>query len=242
MSSWGMRASEQIETAYLRQTLGDPKEEAAYQAFHKASEQDPDKKIKLGNTFLAKYPSDRYSQAAYEELAQTYYDKKDLASFYTYSDKGLTLFPDDPHLLAPTSWVIPRVYTQSDPDGEKKLNKVETYAKHALQTIGTMPKPDNATDRQFVDYKTTESAAPHSGLGLVYFRREMYDDSARELQTAINSQANPDPTDLLILGADLENLGQYKEAADAFNRCSQIAGTMQDRCKQLASDASKRAN
>src|ERR1039457_7138532 len=65
-----IRTGEQMEDAYLRQTLGDPKEEAAYQAFHKATQQDPDKKIKLGDAFLAKYPKDRYSAAVYEELCQ----------------------------------------------------------------------------------------------------------------------------------------------------------------------------
>lgn len=89
----GRQANVEMTEAYLRQNLGDPKEIAAYQAFHKVTEQDADKKIKLGNSFLAKYPSDHYSEAVYEELTQTYYDKKDLASFYTYSDKGLSLLP-----------------------------------------------------------------------------------------------------------------------------------------------------
>lgn len=104
-----IRAAEEIDTANLRQHLGSPKEEAAYQEFSKASEDA--KKIKLGNAFLAKYPGDRYSEAVYEVLAQAYYNRKDLANFYTYSDKGLSLFPDDVHLLALTGWVIPRAFT-----------------------------------------------------------------------------------------------------------------------------------
>lgn len=230
-----VRATEEINDAYMRQTLGDPKEQAAYQAFYKASEDA--KKIKLGNAFLAKYPGDRYSEAVYEELAQAYYNRKDLANFYTYSDKGLSLFPDDVHLLALTGWVIPRAFMPNEPDGDKKLDKAETYEKHALDVMGTMTKPDVFTDEQFVQFKTGESAVAHSGLGLVYFRREQYDKSAKELQTAIQNEASPDPTDLFILGADLENLSHFKEAADAFNRCAQIAGVMQDRCKQYASNA-----
>ena len=81
----------------------------------------------------------------------------------------------------------------------------------------------------------------HSGLGLIYFRREKYDESAKELQIAIPGEANPDQTDLFILGADLENLSRFKEAADAFNRCAQIAGMMQDKCKEYASVAEKNA-
>ncbi len=233
------RAGKEIDEANLRQQLGDPKEEAAYQAFYKASEDA--KKIKLGNAFLAKYPGDRYSEAVYEELAQAYYNRKDLANFYTYSDKGLSLFPDDVHLLALTGWVIPRAFTPDEPDGDKKLDKAETYEKHALNVMGTMAKPDVFTDEQFAQFKTGESAVAHSGLGLIYFRREKYDESAKELQIAIPGEANPDQTDLFILGADLENLSHFREAADAFNRCAQIAGMMQDRCKEYAGVATKNA-
>jgi tetratricopeptide (TPR) repeat protein len=235
------QANVRLNEMNLRQNLGDPKEMSAYQAFHKVTEQDADKKIKLGNSFLAKYPSDHYSEAVYEELTQTYYDKKDLASFYTYSDKGLSLFPDDVHLLALSGWVIPRAFTPDEPDADKKLDKAESEERHALDVIGKMEKPATFTDEQFAQFKTGESAVAHSGLGLVYFRRERYDESAKELQMAIPGEANPDPTDLFILGGDFENLSRFKEAADAFNRCAQIAGGMQDRCKQYASDATKRA-
>src|SRR6185437_9590247 len=234
-----VRATEEMNDANMRQHLGDPKEEAAYQAFYKASEDA--KKIKLGNAFLAKYPGDRYSEAVYEELAQTYYDKKDLANFYTYSDKGLSLFPDDVHLLALSGWVIPRAFTPDEPDADKKLDKAEAQARHALDVMSKMAKPDVFTDEQFTQFKTGESAVAHSGLGLVYFRREKYDESAKELELAIPGEANPDQTDLFILGADYENTSHFKEAADAFNRCAQIAGMMQDRCKQYASVALKNA-
>ena len=76
----------------------------------------------------------------YEELCQTYYDKKDLASFYTFSDKGLSLFPDDVHLLALTGWVIPRAFTPDEPGADQKLDKAESEARHALDVIGKTGK------------------------------------------------------------------------------------------------------
>ena len=236
----GRQANNEITDAYLRQFQGDPKEEAAYQAFHKANE-DSEKKIKLGNAFLAKYPSDRYSEAVYEELTQTYYDHRDLADFYAYSDKGLALFPDDVHLLALHGWVIPRAFTADEPDADKKLDKAEADERHALDVLSKMEKPATLTDEQFTEFKTGETAVAHSGLGLVYFRREHYGESAKELQTAIPGEAKPDATDLFILGADFVNMRQFKEAVDAFNRCAQIPGSMQDRCKQYASAALKQA-
>jgi tetratricopeptide (TPR) repeat protein len=237
----GRQAQSDMTEKYLLQQLGDPKEQAAYQAFHKASETDGDKKVHLGLTFLSKYPGDRYSAAVYEELSQTYYDKKDLPSFYTYSEKGLMLFPDDVHLLALSGWVIPRVFDANAPDADKKLDKAEAYEKHALDLMDKMVKPTGLPDDQFAQFKTGEAAIVHSGLGLVYFRREQYDTSAKELQTATQNEATPDPSDFFILGADLENMGRYQEAADAFNRCAQLPGSVQDNCKKYADVAARNA-
>jgi len=237
----GRQVNNQVTESQLKQNLGDPKEQAAYLAFHNTTEQNASKKIKLGNAFLAKYPSGPYTQAVYEELTQAYYDNQDLTNFYAYSDKGLSLFPDDVHLLALRGWVIPRAFTANEPDADKKLDKAETDEKHALDVISKMEKPASLTDQQFNQFKTGESAVAYSGLGLVYFRREKYAESAKELENAIQSEADPDPTDLFILGADFENLSRFKEAADAFSRCAQMAGSMQDRCKQYASSAGKQA-
>lgn len=231
------QALDQMQEAYIRQNMGDPKEETAYEGFHKTSMQNPDKKIKLGLSFINKYPHDRYTETVYQELIQTYYAKQDLPDFYAYSDKGISLFPDDVPLLALTSWVLPRTYTHDDPDGPKKLEKSETYAKHALATLGAMTRPESLSAQQFDEFKTTEAAVAHSGLGLVYFRRSEFDDSVKELQTAIQSEAKPDPSDYFVLGADFENLSRYKDAADAFGHCAEVAGGLQENCKKLAAEA-----
>lgn len=236
----GRQANKAMDEKYLQQNLGDSQEEEAYQAFHKVGNDQPDKKIKLGEAYLAKYPSSRHSQAVYEGLAQTYYAKKDLTSFYFCSDKGLSVFPDDVHLLALTSWVIPRAFDSNAPDADKRLDKAEAYAKHAIDVVTKMSKPEAVTDQQFADFRTGELAVAHSGLGLTYFRREQYDISAKELQQATAAEANPDPTDFFVLGADLENVGRYKDAADAFSRCVQLGGSMQDNCKQQAANAMSR--
>ena len=178
--------------------------------------------------------------AVYEEIAETYYSRRDLASFYSYSDRGISLFPDDVHLLTLTGWVIPHVFDGSARSAAGTLDKAEIYEKHAIEVMGKMPKPEALTDLQFAEFKTEELAVAHSGLGLVYFRRKQYEASAKELQQATSNEAGPDPTDFFVLGADLENLGRFKEAADAFNRCVRLGGNMRDNCKKQPSIAMKR--
>lgn len=215
----------------------DPKEEAAYKAFFDAGAQDPDKRIQLGQDFIQAYPNSRYAEGVYAGLTQAYYAKSDWKNFYLVSDKALAINPDDVDVLTLVGWVIPHVTDSSTPDADKQLDKAESYEKRAIKDIAAIPKPPNMTDDQFATAKAEKAAEAHSGLGLVYFRRQDFDDAVKELQQATQSDPNPDATDFYALGASLQNSGHYAEAADAFTRCSQIMGGLQDRCKQNADKA-----
>lgn len=240
----GLNAADQarvVQEEQLKENGGDPREYAAYKAFHDTSMQQLDKKIQLGESFVNKYPTSLWAELVYQELTQTYYAKQDLNDFYKCADKGIAQFPDDVTLLALSGWVIPRAYSHDDPDGDNKLDKAVTYEKHALIVLKAMQKPVGMTNEQFTQYKTGEAAIAHSGLGMVYFRQGQFDDSVKELQAAIQNSAKPDQTDYYVLGADFENLNQHKEAADAFNHCAQIAGGLQGNCRKFSDDAAKEA-
>jgi len=218
-----------------------PKEVAAYKAFYSANVEDIDKKIKLGHDFLEKYPKSQLAEAVEAGLTNAYYEKQDWKDFYASADSALALKPDDVDVLTTVGWVIPHVYNPNGPDADKQLDKAETYEKHALQVISTMPKPSYMKDAQFAASKNQKSLQAHSALGLVYFRREDFEDSAKELEQTMQGNATPDPTDMYVLGVDLQNLKQYSQAADAFNKCAQIPGSLQDRRKESADAASKLA-
>jgi tetratricopeptide (TPR) repeat protein len=219
----------------------DAEEEAAYKAFFDAATQSADVRIQLGTDFLQKYPTSRYVESVCAALVHAYYTKQDWKNFYAYADKTLAVNPDDVNVLTMVGWVIPHTYNADDPDARKNLDKAERYEKHAIEVIATMPKPVNMTDDQFSQSKAAILSEAHSGLGLVYFRRQQPADSASELQQATQGTPTPDQTDLYVLGLDLNNLKRFPEAADAFNHCSQIAGALQDRCKQDADAARKQA-
>jgi tetratricopeptide (TPR) repeat protein len=218
----------------------DPKEEAAYKAFFDAGS-DADKRIELGQDFVKQYPSSVYIEAVHAGLTQAYYTKQDWKNFYGEADKALALKPDDVDLLTMVGWVTPHVITGNEPDASEQLDKAETYEKRALQDIPSLQKPVNLTDDQFAAAKAEKTAEAHSGLGLVYFRRQDNDNAVKELLLATQDNSKPDPTDFFVLGASLQNLGRYTDAADAFTHCSQIAGSLQDRCKQSADNAKKMA-
>lgn len=208
-----------------------PKEQAAYKALLAAP--DPDKKIELGKDFLQKYPTSIYISSVYDQLVSAYYAKQDWTSFYAAADEAIAKDPDDVDVLALEGWVIPHVYNPDDPDHEKKLDKAETYEKHALEVLPTLPKPAGMSDEEFAMAKAQREVQIHSALGLVYFRQMDYDNAAKELQLATMG-TDPDATDLYVLGVTLQNLKRNSDAAAAFQKCAQIPGGLQDRCKQSA--------
>jgi len=218
---------------------GDPAEEAAYKQFYLSSPQDLDKRIRLGEAFVQKYPLSRYAESVYAALTRAYSAKQDWKNFYARADKALALNPDDAAVLVIVGWMIPHEYNPESADAAKNLDEAERYEKHAMEIIPKMPKPSNLTDDQFAQSKSALLAEAHSGLGLVYFRRQDSEDSVKELQQAMQLAATPDATDLFVLGLELQSLNRFADAADAFNRCGQVPGALQDRCKQSADAAKK---
>ena len=214
-----------------------PKEEADYKTFAAVSPSDASKKIQLGQQFLQNYPGTRYEEAVENQLVDAYYTTQDWNSFYAVSGRVIEKDPDDVDALTVVGWVIPHLYNADDPDKDKKLSKAEAYEKHAIELLATIQKPANLTDQQFAQARSQKLIEAHSGLGLVYFRQQDFDNATKELQLATNDNPMPDATDLYVLGVSLQQSNKNPEAANAFTKCSQIPGPLQDRCKQSAATA-----
>lgn len=214
-----------------------PKEEKDYKELNATPDTNTDKKIQLGTQFLQKYPSSRYEETVMNQLVTAYYAKQDWNNFYSMADKAVAKDPDDVDVLTVVGWVIPHLYNHDDPEAIKKLDKAEAYEKHAIDVIPTLAKPESLSDEQFALAKSNKLSEAHSGLGLIYFRVSRFPESVKELELATNGNPMPDATDLYALGAGLQQLNRNSEAADAFAKCGEIAGGLQDRCKQMAAQA-----
>jgi len=198
---------------------------------------DASKKIQLGQQFLQNYPGTRYEEAVENQLVDAYYTTQDWNSFYAVSGRVIEKDPDDVDALTVVGWVIPHLYNADDPDKDKKLSKAEGYEKHAIELLANIQKPANLTDQQFAEARSQKLIEAHSGLGLVYFRQQDFDNATKELQLATNDNPMPDATDLYVLGVSLQQSNRNPEAATAFGKCAQIPGVLQDRCKQSAATA-----
>ena len=218
-----------------------PKEQADYKALFDTSDNMVDAKIQLGTAFLNNYPTSNYKESVYNQLLHAYYSKQDWDNFYSAGDKVIAIDPDDVDALTMVGWVIPHVFHSTDPDAQLKLAKAETYEKHAIDVLGTMPKPASVTDDQFAAMKAEALEQAHSGLGLVYFREQKPADAVTHLQAATSTSTTPDPADLYVLGIELMQVNRPADASAAFQKCSAIPGGLADQCKQRGDDAKKQA-
>jgi tetratricopeptide (TPR) repeat protein len=226
-------------TPTMPEVRPDPPDETDYKAFIGA--QDLEKKIKLGRQFLQNYPKNQNDGTVYRFLVASYFSKEDWVDFYATADEAIAKDPDDVEILTVVGWVIPHFYDEDEADARKKLDKAESYEKRAMELIETVPKPANLTDEQFATLKAERLSRAHSGLGLVYYRTQDYENSVKELQQATQSTTSPDQTDLYALAFGLEQLNRFVEALDAFERCGLMPGRLQIRCQVSVDTAKSRA-
>jgi len=211
----------------------DPKEQAAYDAYLAAK--DNDKKIQAGKQFLDKFPKSVYGPRVTNDMVGFYYTKADWNNFNSMADKALAINPNNTAVLPMVAWVNARNFKDGEPNGQAVLDKSETQAKHAIELLKAMPKPANLTDDQFNQVKAASIAQAHGALGLVYFHEQNPAAASAELEQV----TNPDASSVFILAASYEMQDEHAKALAQFQKCSTMPGQLQTPCQQGAAQAAK---
>jgi tetratricopeptide (TPR) repeat protein len=211
-----------------------PAQEAAFANFE--NETNIETEIKLGEQFDRDFPESPYCETVQSTLVNLYNNKEDWPAFYAMADKVIASDPDNAPVLTLVGWVIPHVYEASEKDAATKLDLAEKYEKHAIELIEATQLSGNVTADEFNAAKAEQLARAHDGLGMVYFRRQDYADSARELNISVQSEPDAAQAEFYILGVDLARVGRPRDAADAFTKCTKAAGVLRAQCK-LDADA-----
>jgi tetratricopeptide (TPR) repeat protein len=218
-----------------------PAEEADYKAFLAIPRTDTEKQFAAGEEFLKKYPESTVNELIYGRLATIAFSKNDVTKAMTLADKGLALNPDNLDLLPIVALVLTRTTDPNAMDYLQKMERAEQSAKRAILMIESMTKPESLTEEEFNRARNEKLSMCYSGLGVIYFRREQFADSAAQLEKAVQSAAQPDPLDLYILGVDYQNVSRFADAVTVFEKCSQIRWSWQSQCKQSMDQAKKQA-
>jgi tetratricopeptide (TPR) repeat protein len=216
-------------------------EEKDYKAFYDSRAGDPAHIITLGETFIMKYPMSAYLFAVYSTLTGAYLQTGQTPKMMDAGSKALFLNPDDIDVLPLMGWAIARQVTGKTPDAAGQLTKASAYAHHALDLIGTMPKPAGMDDAGFAKAKNQKLSLCHSAIGTVDIKTGKYEDAVTELNMAVMLATTPDQVDFYLLGLADEQTSHFSDAQAAFAKCAVNGSSLQGACKSGSDDAKSKA-
>ncbi len=206
-------------------------------------EQDPAKRVGAINSFLEKFPQAALKPVAYANLTALYLTLGDTDKSTEYGEKAVELDPDNPQALAILSYLYSRRTRPNELDYRAKMQKAETYAKHTLEMVDTLIKPEGAPEDQFLKQKETYSLMARSSLGIIYFNNGRYSLAVEELKQATEPKyATVDPVDFYVLGRAYVNMQNYAEAVAALQKAFDEAqqGPFKEEVGQRLADAKKK--
>ena len=183
----------------------------------------PDAQIAAAEDFVVKFPQSDFRALAYLGEAQSYRQKGDLIHLVVAGEQALESDPDDGTkvevqvLLAQA--IGPKI-GEFDLDREEKLAKVEKYANAALDTLKTMPKPNNPglSDAQWEEAKAGLSGQAHSALGVDQIVRKDYPKAIAEFKLAVEVTKDSEPAYEVRLANAYDKAGKYDEAVAACDK------------------------
>ncbi len=211
-------------------------EEAAYKKFYAAVSEGPATQIKLGEEFVTKFPQSHYLDGVYGILTTAYFATGNTDKMFDAGEKALAINPDNVDVLPLLAMAIPRRAHANTPEGAEQLKKAELYARHAIELIPNIPKPETADEAAFEQAKNDKLALCHSGLGLIDINHQKFEDARTELTQAVQLASSPDPVDYYLLGNADVQASYYHDAVDAYNKCA-ASGPLMSVCKSRAASA-----
>ena len=215
-------------------------EEEAHKALYAARTGSPATQIQLAEDFVAKYPQSHYLMGVYSQLTTAYYAEGQEDKMFVAGTKAIELNPDNVDVLALLAMAMPRRVKATTPDAQQQYQKAETYARHAIELIPNLTKPDTVDDATFEKAKNDKLSMAHSGLGLIDIQHQKYEDARTELTQAVHLSSTPDPVDYYLLGNADVQASYYNDAVAAYEKCS-ASGPLVAQCKARAEAAKKDA-
>jgi tetratricopeptide (TPR) repeat protein len=166
-----------------------------YQAFTAmANEKDPNKQIAAAQAFLEKFKDSDFKYAACLAMMQAYQALGKSDQAIASARKALEFSPDNPEALTYLCFSFPYVFNSKNPTADADLSTAENDAKHGLDVLQKLVKPEKATPEQFDAYVKPKRAIFNTAIGFVAVQRKDYASAI----TALKAAADDNPNDNLI--------------------------------------------
>jgi tetratricopeptide (TPR) repeat protein len=215
-------------------------EEAAYKTLYAARTGTPESQIPLCEDFISKFPQSHYLMGVYSQLTSAYFAMGQEDKMFVAGTKAIELNPDNVDVLALLAMAMPRRVKATTPDAQQQYQKAEGYARHAIELIPNLTKPDTVDDATFEKAKNDKLSMAHSGLGLIDIQHQKYEDARTELTLATQLASSPDPVDYFLLGNADVQASYYNDAVAAYEKCA-ASGPLVTQCKSREESAKKDA-
>ncbi|HZP01863.1 MAG TPA: hypothetical protein VFD30_16365 [Terriglobia bacterium] len=164
-----------------------------YDAFNAmATEKDPNKKISLAEAFLQKYANSDFKDGAYVTEMQAYAQLNESDKAVGAAHKAVEANPDNLQALVYLSFAFPFVFKSDAPDATTQLSRAESDAKHGLEVLQKVQKPQGVSDEQFNQAIKQQRSIFNGAIGFVALQRKDYAASI----TSFKAAAEDNPSDM----------------------------------------------
>lgn len=231
-------AARPVEAQLQQQTpAGSGEEEQAILKIVNTTE--PQQRLALIESFLAKYPDSPRRSRAYAAAAEACLKQNDHTKVIEYGERALELSPKDAFTMILVATSLTESARPVDVDFQEKLNRAEEYARRALSILPELFDPANMKRRpevpeeEYTRQRHYAEALAHGTLGFVFLQRRQYAEAKGELKQAI--ELHPNGWDYFRLGVAHQMLREWKDAETAYRQCIEVDNGAKSRCEpQLA--------
>jgi len=178
-----------------------------------------DARIAAADNVLTKFPDTQFKATALYLEGMSYEQKGDYDHSVVFGERTLAVDPKHYQAMLMLAMEIAQHTREFDLDKAQKLAQVDKYAHGALELLKDAPKLNPAlTDEQWEAGKKDMGSEAYTALGMAAYADKKYDVAEREFKTALDSAAQPDPSNWVRLGKCYSDEGKYDEAIAQFDK------------------------
>ncbi len=169
-----------------------------YNAFQACrAETNAQTRLKCLDDFVGKFPKSTLMKYIDQMYWGTYNELKNYAKVTEYADKYIAESDPKADIAARVQAFYTRcavfefAYNPKAADSSDQLNKAKTACQQGLDTLNSLPKPDNMNDQQFADQKKPVAALFYNTVGFAELQLKDYPNAATAFKSALTNA----PTD-----------------------------------------------
>ncbi|MBI1983837.1 MAG: hypothetical protein HYS61_06535, partial [Acidobacteria bacterium] len=156
----------------------------AFQAI--ATAQEAAKKVALADAFLQKFGDSDFKDLVHVQTMTAYQQLGDSNKAIDAARQTLEANPDRLEALSYLSFAFPFVFkSNGDPDAESKLSRAAGDARHGLEVLQKVQKPESVSEDQFNQYIKGQRANFNNTLGFVALQRKDYQAAITSFRAAV---------------------------------------------------------